>query len=363
MDQIAIKDTKELLDRIEATKKVINFEKLKQELADLHKSTMDADLWKDAENAKKVLQKTTSLEKEINAWEELQGKAKRLIEKEALAKDLAGEHESIESELKNLSHEFLLLETKAFLGGTYDRNSAIVSLHSGTGGVDACDWAEMLLRMYLRYAEKKDWATKITHISSARDAGIKSAELEVEGDWAYGFLKEEAGVHRLVRLSPFNAQNLRQTSFALVEVLPLIEENEKVKIDAKDLRIDVFRASGHGGQSVNTTDSAVRIVHLPTGLTVSCQSERSQHQNKERALKILYSRLTALSNTQREEEKAILRGEYAGVSWGRQIRSYVLNPYKMVKDLRSGFETSDVNKILDGDLDEIIDSNLRKIKS
>lgn len=270
------------------------------------------------------------------------------------------EIKEIEAEIKDLENKLSALEFRTMLGGKYDANDAILAVHSGAGGVDAQDWAEMLLRMYLRFAEKKDFRTKIIEESRGSEAGIKSATAEIEGSYAYGNLKSEAGVHRLVRLSPFNADNLRQTSFALVEVLPVIDEIKEVKIEPNDLRIDTFRSSGAGGQSVNKTSSAVRITHLPTGLVAACQSERSQLQNKERALKVLRAKLHKKYLEEQEREKLKLRGEHQSAEWGNQIRSYVLHPYKMVKDHRTKYETSDPEKILNGDMDGFVEAYLKK---
>jgi peptide chain release factor 2 len=241
--------------------------------------------------------------------------------------------------------------------GKYDSKNAILSIYAGAGGVDAQDWAEMLLRMYLKYAQKRGWRAQVLQVKAGKEAGIKNATLEIRGNSVYGFLKGEAGVHRLVRISPFNAAKLRHTSFALVEVLPEFEEPE-VTIRPEDLRIDTYRASGPGGQYVNVTESAVRLTHLPTGLVAACQSERSQAENKKRALKLLYTKLHQYLVAKKEEEKVKLRGEQPSAEWGSQIRSYVLHPYKMVKDHRTGIKSSDPEKVLDGDLDKFVKASL-----
>jgi peptide chain release factor 2 len=297
----------------------------------------------------------------VNVWRELEKKAADLQEMIILA---IGEEdyslkEEIQQELKKLSSRFEQLESQQLFTGDYDSRNAMLALHAGAGGTESQDWANMLLRMYLRWAERHDYEAEVLDVSSGEEAGIKSAIVEIKGDYVHGYLKGEHGVHRLVRLSPFNADHARHTSFVLVEVLPEAEETVDVKINPEDLRVDTFRSSGPGGQHMQKTSSAVRITHLPTGLVATCQGQRSQHQNKEAALKILYSRLLELDRKKREEERAKLKGERIEAGWGNQIRSYVLHPYKMVKDHRTDYEVHDAEAVLDGELDGFITEYLR----
>jgi peptide chain release factor 2 len=270
--------------------------------------------------------------------------------------------EILKAELQNESARLLArfeqLENRLLLKGEYDQRNAMLTFHAGAGGTESQDWAEMLFRMYQRWAERHDYQTEILDISNGEEAGIKSAIIEIRGDYAYGYLRGEHGVHRLVRLSPFDADHARHTSFALVEVLPEAEKQQDLQVDQQDLRIDTFKSSGPGGQHMQKTSSAVRITHLPTGITAVCQGERSQHQNKETALKILYTRLLELERDEEKKKRTQLKGERIDVEWGSQIRSYVLHPYKMVKDHRTGHEVSNAEAVLAGDLDGFITAYL-----
>ena len=309
----------------------------------------EKDFWKDTQSAAKISEELAGLKDEIYFWDNAE---KELSE----IKDL--------SELSVWEEKFKKEEFKAFFSGKYDKKNAIVSIYSGAGGTEAQDWANMLLRMYSRYAEKHNLKYKLIDISLGQEVGIKNAVLEIDGNYVYGYLKGENGVHRLVRQSPFNADNLRHTSFALVEVLPEIGDISEIRQLAKeikpdDLKIDTFRSSGPGGQNVNMRSTAVRITHLPTKLAVSCQSERSQAQNKERAMKILYTKIYQRKLQEAEKEKKEIRGELPSVEWGSQIRSYVLHPYKMVKDHRTEVESSNPDKVLDGDLDNFIEAEIK----
>lgn len=309
--------------------------------------------WDSKEASQQATQELETLKKQIEPLAELMSEVQQFSElvdisdDDTMISELESKHVELEKAVQKMSKNGLNI-------GKYDNSNAVLMIASGAGGVDAQDWAEMLLRMYLRFAEKKHLKTNIIAMSKGTEAGIKSVSVEIKGKGAFRTLREEAGVHRLVRLSPFNANNLRQTSFAQVEVIPEIHK-EEVKIEEKDLRIDTYRSSGAGGQHVNTTDSAIRITHIPTNIVVTCQNERSQLQNKEKAMNILMGKLYLLHEAQMEEEKRKARGEHKTAAWGNQIRSYVLHPYKMAKDHRSGLKTANVEQILDGDLDTFID--------
>jgi peptide chain release factor 2 len=296
----------------------------------------------------------------VAAWSQLEKETAELYDMTILA--IEEEDSSLEAEikagLKRLGSRFEELETRLILAGEYDGRNAMLALHAGAGGTESQDWASMLLRMYLRWAERHGYEADILDSSPGEEAGIKSAIVEIKGDYAYGYLKCEHGVHRLVRLSPFDADHARHTSFALVEVLPEADVAQDIKVNPEDLRIDTFRSSGPGGQHMQKTSSAVRVTHLPTGLVATCQNERSQHQNKEAALTILYARLLENKRLEDEKERVRLKGERVEAGWGNQIRSYVLHPYKMVKDHRTDYEVANAEAVLEGDLDGFISSCL-----
>jgi peptide chain release factor 2 len=297
----------------------------------------------------------------VDTWRQLQKEITELIEMATLAIDENDQslQEEIHRHLEEITSQLDDLETRLLLSEEYDARDAILTIHAGAGGTESQDWAEMLLRMYLRWAEQHKYKTEILDTSVGEEAGIKSSTVEIKGDFAYGYLKSEHGVHRLVRLSPFDADHARHTSFVLVEVFPEAEGEIDIKVKPEDLKIDTFRSSGPGGQHMQKTSSAVRITHLPTGIIVSCQSQRSQRQNKDSALKVLYARLLEQKLEEKEMEKAKLKGERIEAGWGNQIRSYVLHPYQMVKDHRTKYEMSNANNVLNGELDGFISSYLR----
>jgi len=297
--------------------------------------------------------------KVVQRWRELERRVADIAELISLAEEDASLRVEIQSEVEEVASRLDERELEIAFSSEYDARNALLAIHAGAGGTESQDWAQMLLRMYLRWAERRGYEAEILDISPGEEAGIKSAVIGVNGDYACGYLKSEHGVHRLVRLSPFDADHARHTSFALVEVMPEAEADVDIKIEPDDLKVDVFRASGPGGQHMQKTSSAVRLTHLPTGLVVTCQSERSQHQNKEIALKILQARLLELELAKRAEERARLKGKRIAAGWGNQIRSYVLHPYKMVKDHRTDYETSDAEAVLDGELDGFITAYLR----
>jgi peptide chain release factor 2 len=361
---VAVEDSRQRLSELGATlasiESVVDLDARRVEIAALNVEVAAPDLWNDPENAQRVTGRLSALQSEVTRVE---GLRRRLDDLEVLL-ELAEDEDDADArtesadELAALAAAIAELEVRTLLSGPYDRREALVTIRAEAGGVDAADFAEMLLRMYLRWAERHGYRTDVYDTSYAEEAGIKSATFTVHTPYAYGTLSVEQGAHRLVRISPFDNQGRRQTSFAGVEVLPVVEQTDHIDIPDDEIRVDVYRSSGPGGQGVNTTDSAVRLTHLPTGIVVSCQNERSQIQNRATALAVLQARLL---ERRREEERATmdaLKGDSAG-SWGTQMRSYVLHPYQMVKDLRTEYETGNTSAVLDGDIDGFIEAGIR----
>ena len=346
-------------------------DKVASKIVGLEKEVSDPGLWQNPDNAKAKNQLLSQLKDEHAGWDSMRNEVAYLAElvvltQEDVEKGLANASEAETSLVKKFAELKQLFEKKEFFvlfSGEYDSTNAILAIHAGTGGTEAQDWAQMLLRMYLRYCEKKGWTAKIIDETRGNEAGIKSVTVEITGRYAYGHLKTDAGVHRLVRISPFDAEQMRHTSFALVEVWPQLEDVKEIEIEPKDLRIDTYLSSGKGGQSVQTTYSAIRIVHLPTNITVTCQNERSQSQNKEKALQILKSRLYQLQLEEHATQLGQLKGKHVSADWGNQIRSYVLHPYKLVKDHRTKWESTDPFAVLEGELDPLIEQYLKFAKS
>lgn len=330
-------------------------------MTELEKQSSAPDFWDDSQTAQKVMKDLTARQAEVTRWKELRGRMKdasELLEMAAeennaeVVNEVAVETAALEVALNDL--EFNLL-----FSGKYDHNNAAFSIHAGAGGTEAQDWAMMLLRMYLRWAEKQGYKTEILEETKGEEAGIKSVTVEVVGDLAYGRLKAERGVHRLVRLSPFDSNNRRHTSFALVEVVPELEGDGELEINPDEVRVDIYHASGHGGQNVQKVATAVRLTHVPTGIVVTCQNERSQLQNKENAWKVLRGRLLEKKIEEQEAERARIKGKHVEAGWGNAIRSYVLHPYQMVKDTRSDYETARTDLVLDGEIDPLIEAYLK----
>jgi peptide chain release factor 2 len=360
-----VKNLEELSKKLANLREILHVDNKLKRIEILSQEVNMPDFWSNQENATKKSKELSDLQSELELWEKLTKDAQGLLEMARMdeADKEVNIREELESSLRVLSKQVDKLEFNTLLDEKHDSKNAIVSIHSGSGGTEAQDWAEMLLRMYMRYGEQKGWKLTMLDESRGQEAGIKSATFRVEGRYAFGYLKSEHGTHRLVRISPFDSEKMRHTSFALVEVIPEVDEADTFELDEKEIRIDIFMSGGKGGQSVNTTYSAVRIVHIPTGITVSCQNERSQLQNKENALKVLKSRLQKVHEEKEEEERLKLRGEYKSPEWGSQIRSYVLHPYHMVKDLRTRHETTEDERVLNGDLDEFVEAYLRWLKS
>lgn len=335
---------------------------LRSKIKEYTDESLKDGFWDNQETAQKLLKDKKALEDKLEEFEALGNTLEEIEvmielateeEDESLATEIAQLRDNFEKELERI-------KIKTMLTGEYDKNNAILSVHAGSGGTDAQDWAEILLRMYMRYSEQKNYNAKLLYLQEDPEGGIKSATLLVEGVNAYGYLKNEKGVHRLVRISPYDSSGRRHTSFASVDVMPEIDEDISVEIAPEDIRVDTFRASGAGGQHVNKTDSAIRITHIPTNIVVSCQNERSQHQNRDMAMKMLMSKLTELKEQEHKENLKELKGDFSQITWGSQIRSYVFHPYTMVKDHRTGAEVGNVDKVLDGDLDYFINEKLKQ---
>ncbi|AEG81157.1 peptide chain release factor 2 [Corynebacterium ulcerans] len=350
------------LNELDATlttiEKVMDPEELASRVRELEQQASDPTLWDNPDHAQKVTTELSSVQAQLKKLTGLRQRIDDIPVMYELAEEEGDGTELADEELAELTAEIESLEVKTMLSGEYDSREAVINIRSGAGGVDAADWAEMLMRMYVRWAEKNDRKVDIYDISYAEEAGIKSATFVVHGEYMYGQLSVEQGAHRLVRISPFDNQGRRQTSFAEVEVLPVVEQTDHIDIPDSEVRVDVYRSSGPGGQSVNTTDSAVRLTHIPTGIVVTCQNEKSQIQNKASAMRVLQAKLL---EKKRQEERAELDALGAGgnASWGNQMRSYVLHPYQMVKDLRTNYEVNDPQKVLDGDIDGLLEAGIR----
>lgn len=353
-DSARVQELETTLANIE---KVMDLEEMDARVRELEEKAADPSLWDDPDYAQQVTTELSNTQSRLRKVRNLRERLDDLPVMYELAEE-EGDATLADAELEELDDAISVLEVTIMLSGEYDDREAVINIRSGAGGVDAADWAEMLMRMYTRWAEKHDHKVDVYDISYAEEAGIKSATFVVHGEYMYGTLSVEQGAHRLVRISPFDHQARRQTSFAEVEVLPVVEQSDSIDVPDSDVRVDVYRSSGPGGQSVNTTDSAVRLTHLPTGIVVTCQNEKSQIQNKAAAMRVLQAKLL---ERKRQEEKAELDALGAGgnASWGNQMRSYVLHPYQMVKDLRTDYEVGDPSKVLDGDLDGLIDAGIR----
>ncbi len=344
---------------------LFEIDKLKEKAKKLEEETYKEDFWNDSEKAQKLVKELSHMKNQIEEYEEL---VEAIEELEVLLELISeGEsqelYEDLKGQFKEVAQKAEEFKISTLLKGEYDKNNVILSIHSGAGGLEAQDWAEMLFRMYKRWAERKNYKVDILDFLRDTEGGIKSVTMLIKGLNAYGYLKSEKGVHRLIRISPFDSSNRRHTSFASIDVYPELDDDIEVEINEADLKIDTFRASGAGGQHVNTTDSAVRITHIPTGIVVQCQSERSQHSNRETAMKMLKAKLIQLKEEERKEKIEDLQGKYTQIAWGSQIRSYIFHPYTLVKDHRTDVEVGDVERVLDGDIDVFIMEYLKNLPS
>ena len=361
--EIFKQDLNAVRDMLREAGESLQIDHLREQLVEYNEDMGSAGFWDDTERAQKVSAKASSVERRIKHYESLISRADDIevlmelaeeSDDESMVDEIKGEFEALKADLETLRLQTLLT-------GEYDNCNCILSLHAGAGGTEAQDWTQMLYRMYTRFAERMGFTVKLLDLLDGDEAGIKSVTFEVSGDYAYGYLKSERGVHRLVRISPFDANARRHTSFASLDVSPIIEDDGEIEIRPEDLRIDTYRASGAGGQHVNRTDSAVRITHLPTGIVVQCQNERSQVQNKEMCFIWLRARLAELKEQQRQEQMGEIKGELKKIEWGSQIRSYVFQPYTMVKDHRTGYEMGDVSAVMDGKLEDFVTAYLQKL--
>ncbi len=358
-----LKNLEELRERFLRIKKSLDIDSLKQEKKHKERLMSKPDFWDDKDRAVDISKRVEELNIEISKWENIEKDITELEELVTIAQkenDISFE-EDAHKRYERLEKNFQALEFYTLFSEEYDNSSAILSIHSGAGGVDAQDWAEMIERMYLRFGRKKGWQVKILNHNFGNEAGLKSATIKIDGNWVYGYLRSETGVHRLVRISPFDSEGMRHTSFAMVEAIPQIQiKDENATFKEEDIKMDAYGSSGPGGQSVNKTESAIRLTHIPTGIVAACQTHRSQHQNRRDAMELLKAKLHQKEIQEKEEKQQQLHGDVASAEWGNHIRSYVLHPYNMVKDHRTGYETDDTENVLDGNIEEFIEAYLRQ---